>query len=96
MEHGRTVLWARLAGVAATAAAQDTGVLACARQAAAGAAGRLVAARFWSSVEEFAHSAAAVGAFEGLEADRPFLCRRAGHVEAHLPTLAQPLAGSPA
>eukprot|EP00955_Chlamydomonas_euryale_P030602 322377-Chlamydomonas_euryale.AAC.1 len=69
MEHGRTVLWARLAGVAAISAAQDTGVLAGGRQAAVGAAGRLTAARFWSSVEEFTHSAAAVGAFEGLGAD---------------------------
>eukprot|EP00955_Chlamydomonas_euryale_P060234 357658-Chlamydomonas_euryale.AAC.4 len=78
MEHGRTVLQARLAGGAATAAAQDTEVLAGARQAAVGAAGRLAAARFWSSVEEFAHNAAAVGAFEGLGSDHPFLCRRAG------------------
>eukprot|EP00955_Chlamydomonas_euryale_P010396 111719-Chlamydomonas_euryale.AAC.1 len=68
MEHDRTVLWARLAGVAATAAAQATEVLAGARQAAVGAAERLAAARFWS-VEEFAHNAAAVGAFEGLGAD---------------------------
>eukprot|EP00955_Chlamydomonas_euryale_P032861 345202-Chlamydomonas_euryale.AAC.1 len=60
MEHGRAVLWARLAGEAATAAAQDTEVLAGARQAPVGAAGRLAAARFWSSVEEFAHNAAAV------------------------------------
>eukprot|EP00955_Chlamydomonas_euryale_P022349 236122-Chlamydomonas_euryale.AAC.1 len=66
IEHGWTVLWARLAGMAATAAALDTGGLAGALQAAVGAAGRLAAARFWSSVKEFAHSAAAVGAFEGL------------------------------
>eukprot|EP00955_Chlamydomonas_euryale_P015410 165025-Chlamydomonas_euryale.AAC.1 len=59
MEHGRTVLWAHLAGGAGTAAAQDTTVLAGARQAAVGATGRLAAARFWSSVEEFAHNAAA-------------------------------------
>jgi len=96
MEHGRAVLWARLAGGAGTAVAQDTAVLAGARQAAVGAAGRLAAARFWSSVEEFAHHAAAVGAFEGLGADHPFLCRRAGRVEALLPTPAQPLTGSPA
>eukprot|EP00955_Chlamydomonas_euryale_P018854 201059-Chlamydomonas_euryale.AAC.1 len=55
MEHGRAVLWARLAGVAGTAAAQDTAVLAGARQAAVGAAGRLAAARFWSSVDQNPH-----------------------------------------
>eukprot|EP00955_Chlamydomonas_euryale_P019820 211321-Chlamydomonas_euryale.AAC.2 len=96
MENGRTVLWARLAGVAATAVARDTGVQAGAHQAAVGVAGRLAVARFWSSVEEFAHNAAAVRAFEGLGADHPFLCHRAGRVEAHLPTPAQPLARSPA
>eukprot|EP00955_Chlamydomonas_euryale_P032978 346181-Chlamydomonas_euryale.AAC.1 len=34
VEHGRAVLWARLAGGAGTAAARDTAVLAGARQAA--------------------------------------------------------------
>eukprot|EP00955_Chlamydomonas_euryale_P021691 229139-Chlamydomonas_euryale.AAC.1 len=59
MEHGRAVLWARLASGAGTAAAQDMAVRAGARQATVGAAGRLAAARFWSSVEEFAHNVAA-------------------------------------
>eukprot|EP00955_Chlamydomonas_euryale_P034279 349740-Chlamydomonas_euryale.AAC.7 len=123
MEHGRTVLWARLAGEAANAAAQDTDAVAAqdtdprhgpktrtqdtdavaaqdmaasARLAAVGAAGRLATARFWSSIEEFAHNAAAVEAFGGLRGDHPFLCHRAGCVEVHQPAPALPLSGSPA
>eukprot|EP00955_Chlamydomonas_euryale_P090589 364557-Chlamydomonas_euryale.AAC.1 len=87
MEHGLTGLWARLASEA-NSAAQDTEALVSASLAAVGAAGRLAAARFWSFIEEFAHNVAEVQAFEGLGADHPFLCHRAGRVEVHLLALA--------
>eukprot|EP00955_Chlamydomonas_euryale_P095221 364922-Chlamydomonas_euryale.AAC.3 len=92
-EHGRTVFWASLAGEAANAAAPDMDKLASARLAAVGGAVRLAAARFWSSVEEFAHNAVAMEAFDGLGADHPLLRRRAGRVEVRQPAPAQPLAG---
>jgi len=78
MEHGRTVLWALAREEAGpTDKATDTSIA---------AAGRLASAHFWSSVGSFASAAGAVGEYDGLGQEHAFICRRAGVLQANVPS----------